>query len=112
MFDELRVFITTTSDVIFFLTYPAMPLHPVKLRLLYREVGRGNRTLLVIPATIFMNTTEINYIAFSSTVPYDRFQVEVALVHAFSPVEGPGRDLMLVYGKYFSSVITCIVVHP
>lgn len=95
-FDELKVFITTTSDVIFFVTYPTIPLHPVQLRLLYREVG-SNRNLSVIPATTFANTKEIDYIAFENTVPFDRFQVKIALVHG--SLEGPGRDTMLEYGK-------------
>ena len=95
------MFITTTKSVIFSLTFPSVPLHPVQLRLIYYD-EHGN-SLTVIPSTKYTNTREINYIAFSEAVPYNRFRVEISLVQ--ETVIGPGKNTMQTYGKSLYEVI-------
>lgn len=97
MFDSLVVFITTTNDVIFFLEYPVVFLVPVRLQLIYFEEGGMSRTLKLTPSMEYVNTSHMNYIAFNSQVPFDKFQVEISLVHG--SVVGPGRNTLLVYGE-------------
>ena len=89
---------TTSSDVIFSLSYPVPFMVPVRLVLKYFEVGgESNRSLVVQPSTSYVNTSRINHIAFKQQVPYDHFQVEVAV--AYKSVTGPGKNNMLTYGQ-------------
>ena len=53
------------------------------------------------PSMMYLNVTEMNYIAPDSSVPYDRFRVEIFLVHGV--VVGPGRDTTLKYGTEYTN---------
>ena len=90
----MTVFITTTQDVIFVITYPIVFLVPVRLQLLYHEEDDEGkevmRSQMFTPSTEYTNTSVINYIAFDSLVPFNRFRVEISLVH--QSVIGPGRE--------------------
>ena len=74
-----------------------MTLHPVQLRLGYQEVGGDSDTDVVTLPTHYTDTDEINHIAFASTVPFERFRLNVSLV--YEGMEGPVRQAPGKYGK-------------
>lgn len=98
-FTNLMVFITTSRDIIISVTYPVIPLHPVQLFLRYYEVGGAEQLKEESPGISYRNRSEMNHIAFDSTVPFDAFRVEITLINTEFGVSGPAKNDTLTHGR-------------
>ena len=89
----LNVMVTISRSVIFTVTYFVPPLHPVRLRLGYEEVG-GDRSDFMTPITQYLGQ-KIIYIADAGDLPYERFTVNISLYSdgALGPVGDDTRTI-------------------
>lgn len=115
-YTNLVVFTTTSRDIIFSVSFPVVPLHPVQLFLRYYEVGGDGQVRDSSPSISYQNTSDINHIAFDPTVPFDKFRVEIFLYHQPQGVLGPGKNDTLVYGEltarlrlHAMAIVTCLI---
>ena len=79
-FNKIAVRITFSQDVIYFIDLAVPLADPVQLSLKYTDANSGGEHPKIITPAMYTNTSSIIHIEHDSDVPFDLFEVRVALV--------------------------------